>query len=205
MKKVSMRKSWYFLGIILGFSASLCFAQQEGETFTVTTYYPSPYGSYNELTTASNTYLATTSGNVGIGTTNPTQKLDVAGYVKGQSGLCIGNDCRDRWSTGVMVVSGSTCPAGYSPILYHYSGDTCYEVRSAPGGDVPCLQGNCTCTTGPGWGTGGNRINADIAMGPYAAYHNIPDKPSCYYHVNIQNYDAACYAGSIDKVLCASN
>jgi len=35
--------------------------------------------------------------NVGIGTTNPTQKLDAAGFVKGQSGLCIGNDCRTSW------------------------------------------------------------------------------------------------------------
>ncbi len=39
-------------------------------------------------------------GNVGIGTTAPSQKLDVAGYVKGQSGLCIGNDCRTSWPGG---------------------------------------------------------------------------------------------------------
>jgi hypothetical protein len=49
------------------------------ETLTVTTYYPSPYGSYNEFRVASNTYLAYSSGNVGIGTTNPTSKLQVVG------------------------------------------------------------------------------------------------------------------------------
>ena len=40
------------------------------------------------------------SGNVGIVTTGPTQKLDVAGYVKGQSGLCMNNDCRSTWPGG---------------------------------------------------------------------------------------------------------
>jgi hypothetical protein len=47
------------------------------ETLTITTYYPSPYGSYNQLTTASTTYLAYSSGNVGIGTTSPSAKLQV--------------------------------------------------------------------------------------------------------------------------------
>lgn len=41
------------------------------ESITITTYYPSPYGAYNELKSYSNTYLAITSGNVGIGTVSP--------------------------------------------------------------------------------------------------------------------------------------
>jgi len=45
-----------------------------------------------------------TTGNVGIGTTAPGQKLDVNGYVKG-TGLCIGGDCKTAWS---QVTSGGT-------------------------------------------------------------------------------------------------
>lgn len=89
------------------------------ETLTITTYYPSPYGSYNHLqasslgvgdnngnnildsgdvpTTAGDVWIK---GKVGIGNSSPAQKLDVTGYVKG-TGFCIDNDCRTSWPTGV--------------------------------------------------------------------------------------------------------
>jgi hypothetical protein len=58
--------------------------------------------------------------NVGIGTTTPTQKLDVAGYVKGHSGLCIGDDCRTSWPSIVTVTAscGSSACAAYCPFGY---------------------------------------------------------------------------------------
>jgi len=66
-----------FLLAIFGFGATLM-----AEDITLTTYYPAPYGAYDELTTTGNTYLATTSGNVGIGTTTPeTYKLKVIGTI----------------------------------------------------------------------------------------------------------------------------
>jgi len=42
--------------------------------------------------------LIIAAGNVGIGTTNPNQKLNVVGNIKGNQ-LCIGNDCRTSWSS----------------------------------------------------------------------------------------------------------
>lgn len=46
-------------------------------------------------------------GNVGIGTQSPSQLLDVAGYIKGQSGLCIGSDCRTSWPASTSYSAGS--------------------------------------------------------------------------------------------------
>ncbi len=42
-------------------------------------------------------------GKVGVGTTTPTQILDAAGYVKGRSGLCMGEDCRTAWPIGDII------------------------------------------------------------------------------------------------------
>ena len=51
-----------------------------------------------------NVLFANTAGNVGIGTTTPSQKLQVAGYVRGDTGLCIGADCRTDWPAGVSAI-----------------------------------------------------------------------------------------------------
>lgn len=72
-----MRKLKFIVTFIFGF-LSLSFAD---ENITITTYYPSPYGVYNELTTKSNAYLATDEGSVGIGNTSPAYKLDVGGII----------------------------------------------------------------------------------------------------------------------------
>jgi len=49
------------------------------ETLTLSTFYPAPSGVYTKMITTSDTFLATTSGHVGIGTTLPIGVLDVKG------------------------------------------------------------------------------------------------------------------------------
>jgi len=72
-----MKISKYFLGLFF-IIALMPLPASAQEQITITTYYPSPSGSYNELTTTGNTYLTTNSGsNVGIGTTGPADKLEV--------------------------------------------------------------------------------------------------------------------------------
>ena len=50
----------------------------QAEDLTITTYYPSPRGVYQELRTTNNAFLATQGGAVGIGTTNPAGILEVS-------------------------------------------------------------------------------------------------------------------------------
>jgi len=69
-------RTW-LTGILLVF----CAAELDSESLTLTTYYPAPSGVYARMITTDSTFLARNGGNVGIGTTNPGQKLDVAGNV----------------------------------------------------------------------------------------------------------------------------
>ena len=52
--------------------------------------------------------IAGYNGNIGIGTASPSEKLEVAGYVKGQTGICIANDCRTAWPSS----GSSSLPSG---------------------------------------------------------------------------------------------
>jgi hypothetical protein len=77
-----MRRLYFCLLIFIAFFLECGVMAEE---VTVTTYYPSPQGDYKEMQTSDNTYLATQSGNVGVGTKTPVQKLDVAGHTQSQS------------------------------------------------------------------------------------------------------------------------
>ncbi|MFA5023493.1 MAG: hypothetical protein WC523_00850 [Patescibacteria group bacterium] len=54
-----------------------------------------------------NTLYLNSSGNVGIGTTAPAQKLQVNGYAQADSGFCIGTNCITSWSAAGLGGSGT--------------------------------------------------------------------------------------------------
>lgn len=74
MRRIPVRP---IVWLVFGFAAAAV-----AEDITVTTYYPSPRGVYEELRTTGNTYVATQGGSVGVGTTTPGAKLEVNGQAK---------------------------------------------------------------------------------------------------------------------------
>ncbi|MFA6316903.1 MAG: hypothetical protein WC943_05740 [Elusimicrobiota bacterium] len=67
----------------------LCAYAAVSETLTMTSYYPSPAGVYQRLITTARTVLARDGDRVGVGTTNPQARLDVAGAVRmGSEAFC---------------------------------------------------------------------------------------------------------------------
>ncbi len=85
--------------------------------------------------------FVSTGGNVGIGTTALSQKLDVAGYINGQSGLCIGGVCRTTFQT-------QACPAGQAITAINQNGSVVCQSFAAPS-PPPAPTNKCV----PGAGT----------------------------------------------------
>src|SRR3989338_5707585 len=120
--------------------------QSATENITITTYYPAPYGSYAELSTTGNTYLATEGGRVGIGTMTPGAKLEVNGRVKITGGspgmgkvLTSDNDGLADWQEGGKVslsylgscTTAKTCSCGKSEKIMLLMGLSSYLSRCA--------------------------------------------------------------------------
>ena len=80
-RKIIIGRGGVIVGLVFLFSSSV-FAEE----VKVSTYYPSPYGSYKNLDSSSDTHLATTSGNVGIGTAAPDGRLHVTNIGWGEQG-----------------------------------------------------------------------------------------------------------------------
>jgi hypothetical protein len=121
-------------------------------------------------------------GNVGIGTANPSQKLDVAGYVNG-TGLCINNDCKTSWAVvgggGTPAFSGMigacatcSCPGGFTAQSFGAGGTcanntqtcACYVATNAHDSFCGMIGACATCScpggfTAQSFGAGGTCAN----------------------------------------------
>ena len=78
------------LKAILIVALGLIAAELTSETLTMTTWYPSPSGTYKTLRATMNAYFAYSGGSVGIGTTAPANKLSVSGNADFSGSVGIG-------------------------------------------------------------------------------------------------------------------
>ncbi|MBI4342301.1 MAG: hypothetical protein HY599_02915 [Candidatus Omnitrophica bacterium] len=106
------------------------------EDVTVSTYYPSPKGVYQQLSTTGNTFLATQPGsNVGVGTNAPAFTLDVNGTI-GSSGLATLNGItmpngNFTVSNGNATVSGTLNVTGAATVGPLTAGNTTVGTLNA--------------------------------------------------------------------------
>lgn len=56
-------------------------------------------------------------GKLGVGTPTPTKELEVNGYIKTNKGLCLGEDCKEKWPA-LKCADYKDRPAGESGDAY---------------------------------------------------------------------------------------
>ena len=105
-----------FLLVALVFCGKAAFAGK----VELTTYYPAPYGEYKNLTSTEDAYFATTSGGVGIGTTNPVSPLEIDAHLP----ITDGNNYHNDIVLRSYVVADPNGPTYMAPglVLEQYRG-----------------------------------------------------------------------------------
>ena len=126
---------------VLLLSAAIVFA----EDITITTYYPSPYGAYNQLQT----------NRLAVGDTNGSGSLDAADQPNRDGDIRLKTQAGDpaAWSAGT---TGQFSYSGAKDSLYHYNGSS--WVGSGGGGGCyvsysgGCLAGFTIKASAGSWG-----------------------------------------------------
>src|SRR3989338_26652 len=110
-------------------------------------WYPQASGSntlglFERVSGVTSLTVAAPSGNVGIGTASPTQKLDVAGNVKASTGFCIGTSCITSWPAGATsqwTTSGSSIYYNGGNVGIGTASPTYSKLSIAAGADVGAI------------------------------------------------------------------
>ena len=177
------RSTQYFLFLFFLFMLTPCFAQTT-ETIEISTYYPAPYGSYAELTTTSNTSLATDTGSVGIGTTNPQAKLEVGGGIKVgfDNGTCDANkEGTMRWNTTIHAMQHCNGTSWDSPSNLFWFGDAgIYLINGANSSATCTIACGGTCVVPSLIVTASSRVNAGVVQTRVTgSFNGVTSSDSC--------------------------
>jgi len=129
---------------ITGLLLSLSVVELASENMVLTTYYPAPSGIYSRMITTSQTVLARDAGLVGVGTTTPLAKLDVAGTFR-----VLGSPATHPQPGHVLTSTDNQGNTAWLPA----SGDSHFGGTYMESGDYPCRYPNpwtgaCSCPVG---------------------------------------------------------
>ena len=120
------------MGLIFGFGVLCCFAE---ESITITTYYPSPYGSYNELQT----------NKLAVGDTNVSGGLDAGDQPPANGQIYTARSVIYKPQSGTPgfdAREGELIYNNTDDSLYLYNGST-WVKQSGGGGCYVSYSGSC--------------------------------------------------------------
>jgi len=122
------------MGLVVGFYALSGFAQG-GETFTITTYYPSPYGVYNELQ----------ANRIAVGDTNDDGQLTAADLPDADGQLCTARSVVYKPQSSLPasnVREGELVYSATDKKFYYYDGSS-WVPQAGGGGCYVSYSGGC--------------------------------------------------------------
>lgn len=156
---------------------------------TITDYFGMTIKTYNTLLLDCGTLLLNSRNNVGIGTTSPTQKLDVVGNIR-VTGQIIRGGYGQMWVNGRNgALLRETSVAGYHTLWSLKTTDGSWDFGEYNAGsewnNIPVLSYITDSNYNSGSNTTTYQIKFPLASGTIALTSNIPN-PTNYYWANVK-------------------